>query len=319
MGLYYHLAILFSLPTHSCSVGLARSNTKHTQHLQHCSIHVLCADDFFKATRKWRSQRADSQKASRCTHHHPAVPPEQPRKGLQRSYRWWHFGAQLPLIIEPGATLLFPTAPHSSPPQRDAVWAVPTALQQMSGAPRAEAPPWPRSPAQAPRPTLKETPAARPHNGCPRGRPRPGPGPHLWRPPPGPARWGRRRRSVRRTSCRTAPPTRPRSWAAPAAPCRPPARSAGPPRPGTAAPPPPPPAASAIPAARRRPPPCWDAGRAGRGGAGRRHSNGRARGRGLAEGPALIPPPSGTVDDLGGNIVVPRKPVVAGSAHNRSL
>lgn len=45
MGLYYHLAILFSLPTHSCSVGLARSNTKHMQHLQHCSIHVLCAQN----------------------------------------------------------------------------------------------------------------------------------------------------------------------------------------------------------------------------------------------------------------------------------
>lgn len=143
MGLYYHLAILFSLPTHSCSVGLARSNTKHTQHLQHCSIHMLCAQNRMISLKQPEDEdlRADGQKASRCTHHHPAVPPEQPRKGLHRSYRWWYFGAQLPLITDPGATLLLPTAPHSSPPQRDAVWAVPTALQQMSGAPRAEAPP----------------------------------------------------------------------------------------------------------------------------------------------------------------------------------
>lgn len=42
-SLHYHLATLFSLPTHSCSVDFARSNTKHTWHLQHCSIHVLSA------------------------------------------------------------------------------------------------------------------------------------------------------------------------------------------------------------------------------------------------------------------------------------
>lgn len=122
--------------------------------------------------------------------------------------------------------------------------------------------------------------------------------PHLWRPPPGPARWGRRRCSGRRTSCRTAPPRRPRSWAAPAAPSRPPTRSAGPPPPGTTEPPPPPPAAAAgpaAPAARRRPPPppCWDASGAQRGaGRGRAIATRRPWRRGLVPGRRPLGPGS---------------------------
>lgn len=58
--------------------------------------------------------------------------------------------------------------------------------------------------------------------------------PHLLRPPPRPARWARRPRNARRTSCRTAPARRRASSAAPRVPSTLPAPPLGPRPPGTA-------------------------------------------------------------------------------------